>query len=185
MLGLTPRDLRVIWTLSEALAGILADRLEQQETGSADRLDQVRLDEGVEIVEGRVRNRLGRFERERACERCEAHEDSAKLDGKEVVAPFDRRAQRALARGCISTSRRQQRQPRVEACEQRVGIERTQTRRRELERERQAIETCANLDRRRGRLEARSDGTRALRQQLDGRAGRQRLGGVLVLGVNA
>jgi hypothetical protein len=120
-------ELSSIRAFGQTLGRVLADRLEHQEPTVGDGLDQARLDESVEIVERRSSNRLGRFECERPREQRQSREHCAKLVSQQLVTPLDRRAQRALPCRRIAASRGQQRQPRVEAREQGVGVERAKT----------------------------------------------------------
>jgi hypothetical protein len=94
----------------ELLGRVLADRLEHQEAVVADRLDQARVYEGLETVEVRTGDVLGAREWERAREDGEAGEE--RLDGhiEEVVAPFDRRSQRALTLRGVASSAGQERE---------------------------------------------------------------------------
>ena len=64
---------------------------------------------------------------------------------QQVVAPGDRGPQRVLALVGVLRAAGQQRQPLVEPAQQRLGRERPHPRRRELDRERQAVEPGADL----------------------------------------
>ena len=81
---------------------------------------RLEVDERREGVEVGVADLLGSLEREAAGEDGEAREELAARGVEEVVAPLDRRAQRALALGRVARAARQQRERRVEALEQRA-----------------------------------------------------------------
>ena len=149
----------------------LADRLEQQEAALADRLHQARVDEPLEQVEVGARRRRSAASSENVPAKIASRANSACASGVEqVVAPGDRRLERALALGQVARALREQRQARVEAVEQRGRVEQPQPRGRQLERERQPVEP-------RGRSasivslgsSSRLVAARALEEQLDGR----------------
>ena len=100
---------------------------------------------------------------------------------EQVVAPLDRRAQRALALGHIARAAGQERENRVEALEEQLGREELRPGGGELDREREAVEAAADrLDRRVG-CELPPDGTRTLDEERRSVVGRQRLEPVLPL----
>src|SRR6266487_7051141 len=82
--------------LVEPLPRVLAQRLEQEEALVAERLQQAVIEERGELVELRSCDRLGGVETEGAAEDRETAEGSPSVGVEEVVAPFDRRAQRPL-----------------------------------------------------------------------------------------
>ena len=75
----------------------------------------------------------------------EAREERLLLRQQQVVAPGDRPAQRLLARGEVLRAARQQRQPLVEAAQERRRRERPHPGRRQLDRQRQAVQPDADL----------------------------------------
>ena len=100
---------------------------------------------------------------------------------EQVVAPLDRRAQRALALGRVARAARQERESRVEALEEPLGSEELRPRGRELDREREAVEAAADrLDRGVG-CELAPDGTRPLDEERRRLARRERLEPILPL----
>ena len=64
---------------------------------------------------------------------------------EQVVAPFDRRAQRPLALGRVAGTARQDGERRVEPLEKPLGREQLRPRRGELDGEREAVEAAADL----------------------------------------
>ena len=63
---------------------------------------------------------------------------------EEVVAPLDRRAQRALTLGRVTRAAREERESRVEALEEPFWTEKLRASRCELDRERQPVESAAD-----------------------------------------
>jgi hypothetical protein len=130
-----------------------ADRLEQPEpaAGGAGRALQQRLvDELRELVGGREHvgrgDRGGGREIELALERAEHEEQPALFVREELERPVDRVVERQVMCGSLVASRDRHRPSRVELLEDLRGGERASPRRRELERERDAIEPSTQLD---------------------------------------
>ena len=169
----------------ELLGRVLADRLEHQEAVVADRLHEARVDEGFEAVEIRAGDLLRGRERERAREDGEAGEE--RLDGRieEVVAPFDRRSQRALTLGRVARSAGQEREDGAESLEQPLGGEELRSRRGELDRQREAVEAAADLGDGRVGRELAPDPARSLDEERRRVAVGEWLESVLLLGRDA
>ena len=84
----------------------------------------------------------------RACSRgedCEAGEEPLLVLGEEVVAPRDRRLERALALGQIACAAREKQQSLAEALENVSQGEHLDPHGREFERKRKVVETAADL----------------------------------------
>ena len=101
------------------------------------------LDERLQRIEVRIADVLRSDQREAADEDGEAPEDLLLLGRKEVVAPLDRRAQRLLPRVGVAASR--QRSRRWRALEDLLRGERPRARGGQLDREREVVETAAEL----------------------------------------
>ena len=152
----------------------------------------VRVADGLDLLRACTRRR-----RPRAGEGA-----SARRALEQVVAPVDGSAQRLLARRQVPGAARQEREALLEARAHGDRRQQLDARRREFDRQWQAVETAADLgDRRRvlgGHLEVRLDGGGALEKQRDrfglrGQVGKRRPGsirqverghGVLVLAVD-
>ena len=128
----------------QAFAGELTDRVQQQEALVADRLDETRVDQELDYVERGVADALGCVQREGPCEDPAAGEHLLRARIEEIVAPFDRRAERALPLGRVARPRRQQRQRAIEAPQQAIAAQQARACCRQLDGERQAIETGAD-----------------------------------------
>ena len=175
--------------LREPFEGELADRLEEQEArfavGCLLPSDEALLDEGRQRLEGieakirRPADSLGRFERPAADEHAETPEEHLEIRCEEGVAPVDRLAQRLLASRQVARSAAEEGESAAQPAEDRLGAEEARLRRRELDRQRQPVETNDDLgDRRdigRGDREVRSDGHRPLEEQGDPLVLRERL----------
>src|SRR5205085_11623132 len=97
-------------------------------------------------------DRLSRLDRATACEDREALERVALCFVEEVIAPVDRRAQRAMALGGVARARVQQRESRLEPAEHDLWCEKFRASCSQLDCEGQSIELSAD----------RIDGIRAL-----------------------
>jgi hypothetical protein len=128
----------------EPLPGVLAQRLQQEEALVAERLKQALVEERRELIEIGSRDRLGGVEGEGAAKDGEPAEGSLSGGVEQVVAPFDRRAQRSLPLGQIDRAAREQRQRRVQALQQCGGRQKLRPRRGKLDRERQVVQAPAH-----------------------------------------
>src|SRR5215210_5064497 len=98
-----------------------------------------------------VRNELGAAEREAADEDPEAREELLLFGVEELVAPFDRAAQRPVSLGQAGAWRcPQEIEARVETFAQRTWREDVASRRGKLERQRKTVQADADLDDRLG-----------------------------------
>ena len=138
----------------ELLERVLADRLEHPEARLAVGVfaqpqQQALLDQRVEVFEhvGRavgVADRGRGLEPQAADEHAQAPEQRLLPLEQQVVAPGDRVAQRPLALVGVLRAAGQQGQPLVEPAQERLRRERPHARRRQLDRERQAVEPPAD-----------------------------------------
>ena len=180
-LGVPETEVVLLGARLEQLRGQLPDRLERQKAIAARRLEQARFDERVQLVERRLRDRLGRLEREAAREDGKPGEHVLQARFEQLVAPLDGGTERALALRRVAAPGREQRQAAVEPLEQRRRAQRAEPRCGELQRERQSIEPAADRAGRLVRLEVRADGPCTLSEQVDRVVGRQSIEGVLEL----
>ena len=143
-----------IGTLFKALERVLPDDLEHREPwlGACDRLQQALLGQRRQSVDDlerefvlRIENRFGRFDGACAREHRQAREQRSLVAAEQVVAPVESRAHRALAIGAILRSAGEQPKPPVEPIVQVLRREHAQTRRCQLQRERQTVEPHADL----------------------------------------
>src|SRR4029453_13323048 len=116
--GVAECVLGVLTSLVEPLPRVLAQRLEQEEALVAKRLQQAWIEERGALGEVRTRDRFGGIERERAAEDREPPEGGLTVGVEQVVAPFDRCAQRALPPRQTTRPARQQREHLIEALQQ-------------------------------------------------------------------
>ena len=151
--------------LVEPLERILADRVEHAEAAAAPPPNQALLDERLEDVELGVAYGLRRVERKAAGEHRQPPEELLLVRLEQLVAPLDRRAQRALARRGVARGAGEERQAPVEPGEQLLRIEQREARRRELDRERKPVEPAADLADCRRRAERGGDRARALDEE--------------------
>ena len=86
----------------EQLDRELPDRVEHPEAPAAPAPHEALHDQGLQAVELRIADRLGRLEREASLEDREAAEGSCSSGPEQLVAPLERRAQRALALGSVA-----------------------------------------------------------------------------------
>jgi hypothetical protein len=114
-----------------------------------------------------VADLLGSLERASASEDGQASEEPLLLVQEEVVAPLDRRPQRALALGRIAGATGQERQALVEALEHLGRGHRLYACSRELERERQIVEAGADLGDSFVGVEVRSHCPRSRQEEAD------------------
>lgn len=146
--------------VSALLDDVFAHRFEQPVAPTL-RLDQARVDEPREPGQ-RVRpdDGLERVEVEAARERREREQDVALAASEQVVAPVDRRAERAVSRRRVAGAAGKG-QPLAEPGEQIGWGERAQPRGRQLDRQRRALESRADhVDDRVGRGDRCSGDTR-------------------------
>ena len=137
----------------EPLGCVLPDRLEHPETLPLSP-EQALVDQRLERVDVRFADLLGRLERAAAAEDRQAFEQEPLLLAEEVVAPFDRRAQRLLA-GIDPAAGLEQVEPFGETVEQLLGGKHGDAGGRELEGEREVVELRAKLFDDRAGLEPR------------------------------
>ena len=95
-LGMAPAQLVFLVSLPELLQGVLPNRLEDEEAVVADRFDEAVVDQRAEVVELGIADLRGCVKRERAGEDREVREELACVWVEQLVAPFDRRAQRSV-----------------------------------------------------------------------------------------
>ena len=127
--------------------------------------DEVLLDERLECVEVGVADGLRRLHRKASREDGKPTEDLLLLRIEQVVAPRDRGAQRSLPVRCVAGAAGEQRQPPVEPGQQLVRLEERDPGRRELDRERQPVQSSADLGYRFRRAEPGRDRLRALNEE--------------------
>jgi hypothetical protein len=168
--------------LVEPLPRVLAQRLEQEEALVAERLQQAVVEERGELVEVCSRDRLGGLETERAAEDRETAEGSLSVGVEEVVAPFDRRAQRPLPLRQIDRAAPEQREHLSKALQQGGWREQLDPRRCQLDCEREVVH--ASTDRRDRLVDGNltSTGCRAADEELGRSVVQQRLDGQHTLG---
>ena len=185
-------DRRAFAARLELLVRELPQRLEEFVSGLADvvpaHLEQAVLDkvrERVERLRAEVADGLGGPEPAAAPEDGEAAEQDALALVEQSVAPRDRVAQRPLARRLVGGAVGEQVERMREPLQHRLGREDTDTRRCELDRERQTVEATTDLVHGSGvRVAERkvcADAARALREQLRRRGRIERLDSELVL----
>jgi hypothetical protein len=97
MLGMPQSHVVRVRRLVEPLECLLADRVEHAEAAAAPPPHEALHDERLEDVELGVANGLRRAEREAAGEHRQPLEELLLVRPEQLVAPLDRRAQRALA----------------------------------------------------------------------------------------
>src|SRR5262249_43038434 len=108
-------------------------------------LHQALLDQGRERVQGRAADRLGRLERERAREDRQPHEQELLLLVQQLIAPVQYGPQCLLPGRSVARAARQQLEPMLQPVEDLRRAQHVRARRRQLDRERQAIEPTAEL----------------------------------------
>src|SRR5829696_7610807 len=91
------------------------------------------------------KHRFGRLQSEAAGENRQAAEESLLIRREQVVGPGDRVAQRAVAVRPVALAPTQEPQSIGQASEERYWVEQAQTRRRQLERERQAVQAATDF----------------------------------------
>ena len=133
--------------LVEMLEGELANRLQHEETAAGERLHEAGLGDRPQGLDRCARDLLGSIERERPGHDGQSREELLQLGRQQVVAPLDRRAERSLPSGRVAGAGGQHGQTVIEPLEQRRRVKRAQTRRCELERQRQPVEAAADLRR--------------------------------------
>ena len=149
-LGMPCSDLVNLAGGGETLSGELADRLQhpQPSTGTVE-LDERLVHQRLELVEAaRARVRADGFdvgERATAGEHRQPPEQALLLLVEQRVAPLDRRAQRLLPPRRVARARGEQVERMLEPLEQRLRSQEPEPRSGELERERQPVETPADL----------------------------------------
>ena len=131
--------------LFELLARVLADRLEHPEAAARPAAQEALVDERLQLVEVGVADGLGRLEREAAGEDGEPAEQALLLLVEQVVAPLDRRPQRALPLGRVAARRRSGAASARSRRSSSSGRQQPRPRGGELDRERQPVEPAADL----------------------------------------
>ena len=171
LVGVTRAKGGLLTGLDEALQPVLADRLEHEQALVPDRLEQAEVDERRELAHGRFADRLSGLDREASREHREPGQQTAARLVEQLVAPLDRRAEGALALGRVAGAVGQERQRPLEPCEQRPGREKPRASSRELDRQRQAVESLAYRLNRCVRLDLPADQSGTLDEERD-RTGR-------------
>jgi hypothetical protein len=177
----------------EPLRGVRPDRLEHHQARLAvvavstpdqalveERGDAVeRIEVGSDVTGQRGGDRLDRLGQGRGKEG-EEHEEALLAGLEEVVAPLDRRPERLLALGQVAGPAAEELQAVSEAVAESLGREEVQARRGQLDGQRQAIETPADLEHRGGvvvgQAEVGSHGPGPFDEELDRLEGTQGLG---------
>ena len=127
----------------ELLCGVLTDRLEQREAPAAEPQEAL-VDERRELVQVGVAHGLGSLQRTTTCERGQTREQLALASRQQLVAPRNRLAQRLLATRRVARARCQQRQPLLQALEDRVCREHARAPRSQFDRQRQPVQPLAD-----------------------------------------
>src|SRR5262245_38237766 len=166
--------------LGEALACELADRLQHREP-AVSLADEALVDERRERVQVAVTDLLGRIESPAAGEDAQACHEVLFMRLEEVVAPLDRGAQRALPLWEIPRSAGEQRQRLLEPLEEHIRGEQLDPRGGQLDRERETVETAADLADGAVGGKVGPDGPGALVEKGHGVGGGQRRDRVLLL----
>ena len=159
----------------------LANGFEHDEATAAT-AKQALVNERLDEVRVRPGDRLDRIQRRTAAK----HRERAKVPRlvciEELVAPGDCGVERALAIGDVASSRNEDRQSAFEPRKEHLGLEHPRAGRRELDRERQAVESEADL---RGERvldgDVGRDRSRSVPKELDRRCLREGIEGVLLL----
>ena len=159
----------------KALGGVLADRLQHRESRlfvSALQASEALVGqrgEPVDHVEVVAADALRRLDRAPSREHREPHEQALFRRLEEVVAPVDRRAERALTLGCVSRSSLQQQQTVVEPLQQGRRGQDADASGGKFDRKRQPVERVADVGDRPcvcgGDAEIRPDRARARLEQ--------------------
>ena len=159
-----PTELVDLSRLSGTLGGELADRLQHPEARLAElvaSLNQRLVEERLQCVDLPVGHRLNRGEGRAAREDAEAPEELPFLVRQEIVAPGDRAPERALARIGVAVPRRDIErgdvEPGREPLEELLDREEAEPRGRELQREREPVETIDQGPQRGGRFQRRTE----------------------------
>ena len=161
-LAVAARDRYRVGTLRQALARVLADRLEHSEprlaAGRVLASNQALVDERRDPVgnvqadvEAGIADGLRGLEGPAPAEHRQSPEENPFGLVEQVEAPVDRPAQGLLARGQIAGTPDEERQALLEADEDRVGREQLHPRGRQLDGKRQAVESGADRGHRRVR----------------------------------
>ena len=150
---------------AELLERVLPDRLEHEEAVVPDRLQQAVVDERGELVDARVADLLRRLERERACEHRQAGEQRLRRSVEQVVAPLDRRAQRALALRGVARTSGEERESHIEPLEELLGSQQLRSSGCELDGKWETVEAAADRFDRRVRRELPADRARPLDEE--------------------
>ena len=178
--GVAGEDRERLVRRDESLDGELEDRHEHPEAAVVRPPQEALLEERSDGLDVGVADGLGRVEREPAREDAEAVEQPALVGGQQVVAPGDRRAERALSLGGVATSAGQDGQGALESGEQLVGRQEARPGRGQFDGERQAVEPAADLAHRRFRFGAEGP----FAEQLDGVGRRQRQDGEFAFAID-
>ena len=136
----------------EPVGRILPDRLEHREpkrpVGELGPSNEARVDqlgEAIERVEVVPADRLGLLEGPSAREHRQASEEASLVRTQQLVAPRDRRGQRALAFRKVPGAAGEQREAPVDASCQRIEVEHAQAARSQLQRQRQSVQSLDDL----------------------------------------
>ena len=159
----------------------LANGFEHHEATAAT-AKQALVNERLDEVRVRSGDRLDRVQRRTPAKHRERAKVSCLVRIEELVAPGDRGVQRALAIGDVASSRDQDRQSTLEPGKEHLGLEHPRAGRRQLDRERQAVELEADLCSERvldG--DVGSDRSRSVPKELDRRRLREGIERVLLL----
>ncbi len=167
----------------EPLCRELADRLEHP-VAVAGAAEQALVDQRRDRVDVGAADLLGGLERAAAGEDGQPGEDVLLARRQQVMAPGDRRAQRALPLRRRARAPREQRQPLFESLEQDGRRESLHTSSGEFDRERQAIEAPADLGDLAVRDKVGADSQGTLHEEFDRFSLWQRIDGDLPLAVD-
>ena len=160
--------------VAEELEGVLADRLEQAEAwhvveiGSA---DEVGVDESCERVQVRGADLLRGFERGATGKDGKPGEHGALGRCQEPDAPIERLSERLLSRRKIARATGEDGKPVAQPLTQRRQRQGAHAARGQLNRQREPIDSCADVGDRglilRSQAESRSESARSLLEELD------------------
>ena len=147
--AMAPVNLGSVLVAGQPFAGVLAHRLEHEQTvvwgGPEAAQEQLLVDQALQRVDIGAGDRLGGVGRGPAGEHREPAEGLAFGRVQEAVAPVDRCAQRLLTRGRIARAAAEHIQRARESAVQLFDPEQPGAGRRQLDGERQSVEPLANL----------------------------------------
>ena len=141
VLRMAPLEIRVV---AEPSGRELADRLEHEPAPALRPREQALLGQRLQRIEARPTDRSRRRRVEAPGEDRQAREVPGLVGRQQLVAPLDRGVERHLPIGGIDRPLRQHGEAPVEALEQLDGRERARARGRQLDGERQRVDTCAD-----------------------------------------